>query len=241
MAQHGLRIGMAPIFNVKQPYFVKHSPINPFLGSVHDGISTEYLQGYSVKPMHWLYRFRWNVSPYGGTTLYLRNPGGKVLHWLEVSIPKKLAAEAFSNEFRPHLMTAIFVVVFTTWQLARYAFFHPELSFYGITVYPTKNWITQYRFNERHPMDKPVFRYFQRCPEFYSYDAYRDLIKMGVIANDPYVAYMQKIGKEKDLILYADERGWGEGGRGKIVDLLPREWRAKHGKYAEHAHKPGHH
>ena len=48
---------------------------------------------------------------------------------------------------------------------------------------------------------------------------------MGVIANDPYQAHMEKIGKGKEILLYCDEKGWGEGGRGKLTELLPYDWR----------------
>jgi len=209
----------------KQPYHLKFSPLHPSFGAVHDGTTTEYGKGFTPKPMHWLYRFRYNTQPRGITPMNLRNPGGKQVHWLETSNVKKAVVVALSGEFRPHLISAILVITFTAWHISRYLFFHPELTCYMLAVYPTKVWITQHRYNERHPMDKPVFRFFQRAPEFYYYDSYRDLIKMGVIANDPYIHYMKSIGKEKQLTLYMDEKGWGEGGNGKLVDLLPAEWR----------------
>ena len=226
MAQHINRIcGGQPIFFAKQPYYLKHMPGNPAFGLVHDGTSTQYGQGFSVKKMSWIYRFRHNVSHRGALPLYLRNPGGKWAHWLEVSTIKKGMTVLANHEAAPHVLSSVIVIAFASWQILRYLFFHPELTVYMLAMYPTKSWLTQHRYNERHPMDKPVFRWFQRVPEFYFYDNYRDFIKMGILANDPYVEYMKSIGRERDLTLYMDDKGWGEGGQGKIADLLPYEWR----------------
>ena len=228
MAQWINRIsGAQPIYFAKQPYYLKHMPGNPSFGLVHDGTTTKYGQGFTVKKMSWLYRFRYNVSHRGATPLNLRNPGGKWQHWLEVSAVKKGIAGITNHEAQPHVICAIIVSAFASWQILRYLMFHPELSVYFLAMYPTKIWLTQHRYNEVHPMDKPVFRWFQRAPEFYFYDSYRDFIKMGILANDPYVDYMKSIGRERDLTLYMDEKGWGEGGQGKIVDLLPFQWRKK--------------
>jgi hypothetical protein len=236
MSQHNSRIGgCLPLFFAKQPYYLKHMPMNPAFGCVHDGTSTAYGQGFSAKPIHWLYRFRYNSQHRGAVPTYLRNPGGKWMHWLEVSTIKKGIAGMTNHEAQPHVICGIIVSLFTTWQILRYLLFHPELTVYMLAMYPTKEWLTMHRYNERHPMDKPVFRWLQRCPEFYWYDPYREFIKLGIIANDPYVDYMKSIGRERDLTLYMDEKGWGEGGQGKIVDLLPYDWRYKP------KHKEGHH
>merc|ERR1712146_138590 len=120
-----------------------------------------------------------------------------------------------NHEAAPHVLSSVIVIAFASWQILRYLFFHPELTVYMLAMYPTKSWLTQHRYNERHPMDKPVFRWFQRVPEFYFYDNYRDFIKMGILANDPYVEYMKSIGRERDLTLYMDDKGWGEGARAR--------------------------
>jgi hypothetical protein len=235
MSQHTFRIGgAAPIFFEKQPYYLKHMPCNPAFGLVHDGTTTAYGKGFTVKPIHWLYRFRWNSQHRGAGPTYLRNPGGKWMHWLEVSTIKKGIAGTLNHEAQPHVICGTLVILFTIWHLTRYLFFHPEVSLYYVVMYPTKNWVTTYRYNERHPMDKPVFRWMQRNPEFYWYDSYRDLIKLGILANDPYVDYMKSIGRERDLTLYMDQKGWGEGGQGKIVDLLPYEWRREPKHHGDH-------
>ena len=78
--------GGVPHRVIEQPYFLKNMPMNPYLGTVHDGVSTGYHQGFSVKPIHWLYRFRHNYLPTGMPVgMYSRNPAGKALHWLEAS------------------------------------------------------------------------------------------------------------------------------------------------------------
>jgi hypothetical protein len=105
------------------------------------------------------------------------------------------------------------------------------MTLYNVAMYPTKKHIQQGRYNDYHPMDKPVFRWTQRNSEFYSYDIYREMIDMGVIANDPFVLHMQSIGKGKDLLGYTEDRGWGwYGSKGRIVpDYLPRQDRYSHG------------
>jgi len=228
--------GGKPCWFTKQPYFLKFSPLHPTFGAVHDGTTTEYGKGYIVKPMSWLYRFRYNSLPRGITPIYLRNPGGKTVHWLEVSHIKKAMEVGFSGEFRPHLITACLIIAFTIWHCGRYLFFHPELTMYMLAVYPTKVWITQHRYNEKHPLDKPVFRFGQRAPEFYYYDSYRDLIKMGVLANDPYSDYMKSIGKEKELVRYMEDVKLSD----RLVDQLPFDFRrappGHHDDHKDHGH-----
>jgi hypothetical protein len=217
----------------KHACYLKFSPMNPGFGSQYDGTTTAFGQGYTSKPMNWLYRFRYNTTPRGVTPLYLRNPGGKTIHWLEVSLIDKAMEVGFSGEFRPHLFTAIIVISFTAWQISRYLLFHPELTLYMLAMYPTKVWLTQHRYNDSHPLDKPVFRYAQRAPEFYWYDPYRDLIKLGVLANDPYVDYIKSIGLEKELVKYADEP------KVDLVSKLPFEWRKR--TSSEPTHDDRHH
>lgn len=223
MSKHNHKIGgHRPFFVVEQPYYLKHSPMNPFLGAVYDNVSVGQLKGYSLKPIHWLYRFRYNTAPRGSVPLGLQNPGGKNVHWLEVSNVKKFAIQIFSEECLPHTFLAACVASLVLWNFSRYIWSHPDLTLYNIAAPSWKPNTMQLRSNELLPMDKPVFRLFQRVSEFYAYDSYRDLIEMGVIANDPYIEYMKSIGREGDLTIQCPDLGWGEGGRGKIVALLPK-------------------
>ena len=220
--------GGRPVFYAAQPYFLKHAPQNPAFGTVHDGVSTEFCAGFSAKPIHWLYRFRHNTAPYCATPLNLRNRGDKVAHWLEITQFKKVAAQLSCSEAYPHMFTAIAIVMITIWHCGRYLLYHPELTLYNVAMYPTKSHIEQTRYNERHPMDKPVFRWVQRCPEFYSYDSYRELIDMEVIANDPFIEHMKALGKGDQLTAYPEE------GYNNNVKHLKKEYRYSHGYNAAH-------
>lgn len=225
--------GHTPIFYTPQPYFLRHSSSNPYFGSVHDGVTTDFMKGFSVKPMHWLYRFRYNTNSRGAPPMYLRNPLGKDLHWLEVSIVEKFRLSLSNWECWPHLCTATVVSLITLWQGYWYLYLHPELSLFNIAIGQSKNYVQRERYNQKIPLDQPVFRWFQRCPEFYGYDGYRELIRMGVIANDPYIEFVKKNGRERELTLYTTEKGWGEGGQGKLVSMLEKE-KAKREKAEQH-------
>ena len=225
--------GHTPVFYVPQPYFLKHSPLNPFFGAVHDGVSTGWLQGYSVKPIHWLYRFRHNLNYRAAPPLYLRNPLGKDIHWLEVSIPEKFRLQVTSAEAWPHMVAASLCISLVIYQAWNYIGYHPELSMFNLVVGATKKHVKRERFNDKIEMDEPVFRWFQRVPEFYAFDSYRELIKLGVIANDPWIEFVKKHGRERELTLYCHEKGWGEGGQGKLMPLLEK---AKKDRQAKEQH-----
>jgi hypothetical protein len=216
--KHNHKIGgHRPFFAVEQPYFLKHSPGNPFLGAVYDGTSTEYGKGFALKPIHWLYRFRYNTSPRGSVPLNLKNPGGKNVHWLEVSNVKKFAVQIFSDEGLPHTFLATCLFTLVAWQLLRYAFMHPDLTLNNMAFYTTKPHVAQLRSNDLHPMDKPAFKWFQRTSEFYAYDTYRDFIEMGIIANDPYVEFIKSVGREKDLVAKPMDPNYNA----PLIKLLP--------------------
>lgn len=214
--------GHAPVFYTPQPYFLKHQPLNPYLGSQHDGVTADFLKGYSVKPMHWLYRFRYNTNSRAAPPMYLRNPLGKDIHWLEVSIIEKFRLQLVNWEAWPHVCAAVVIIGIVAWQFYWYMYCHPELSLYNIAIGQTKNYVKRERYNDKIEIDQPVFRWFQRCPEFYGYDSYRELIKLGVIANDPYIEFVKSHGRERELTLYCNEKGWGEGGQGKLDSLLAK-------------------
>merc|ERR1712146_293186 len=120
-----------------------------------------------------------------------------------------------NHEAAPHVLSSVIVIAFASWQILRYLFFHPELTVYMLAMYPTKSWLTQHRYNERHPMDKPVFRWFQRVPEFYFYDNYRDFIK-GHPGQRP-VRRVHEVDRPRTRPHPVHGRqGLGEGGQGKI-------------------------
>jgi len=212
---------------------LKHHPANPYLGSVHDGVTSDFLKGYSVKPIHWLYRFRYNTNPRGAPPMYMRNTLGKDIHWLEVSIIEKFRLQITNWEAWPHVVAGIGVVCAVAWQFYWYLYCHPELSLFNFAIGQSKNYVKRERFNDKIEFDTPVFRWFQRNSEFYGYDSYRELIKLGVIANDPYIEFVKKHGRDRELVLYPNEKGWGEGGQGKLDDLLAAR-RAKREKDAQH-------
>ncbi|TPP54246.1 hypothetical protein CGC21_22025 [Leishmania donovani] len=137
--------------------YVKPMSLNPFLGAVHDGTSTGYCQGYSAKPMHWLYRFRYNVLPQGiSCGFFSRNPYGRYVHWLEP-------------------------------------------------------WVQQQRFNKKIDIDQQVYRWVHRVPEFSITDPIREIYKLEIGANEPYLEHVRGMGREKELTLYANERTEGAG------------------------------
>jgi hypothetical protein len=224
--------GGEAIFFAKQSRYLAHVPANPTFGCVHDGVSVEYMQGFTEKPMHWLYRFRHNTNPRGATPLYLRNPGDKVKHWLEISNFKKFMTQVNQEDAYPHVLTALFCFVFSAWQISRYLLYHPDMTLYNVAMYPTKTYIEQGRYNAYHPMDKPSFRWTQRNSEFYSYDIYREMIDMGVIANDPFIEDVKARGLADQLTNYAEE------GYGDLVKGVPKQYRYSHGFNSP---KPAHH
>lgn len=187
---------------VEQPYFLKKMPSNPFIGAVHDGKTTSYLQGYSVKPMHWLYRFRYNTLPTGiPTGFYNRNPAGKQVHWLEVSTIEKVRVQLTGEEaFGPTLLCSL-VILFTIFHSCRYYLYHPDISFYNFALFTSKPFTVINRSSNKYTINQPTFRFMQRAPEFYATDIMRDLYKLGVAANDPFLVRVKAAGREDELYM----------------------------------------
>lgn len=187
---------------VEHPYFLKKMPSNPYLGTVHDGKSTAYGTGFTSKPMNWVYRFRYNSLPTGiPTGFYNRNPGGKSVHWLEVSTIEKVRIQLAGEEaFGPNLLCGA-VVVFTLYHAARYFMYHPDISWYNFALWTSKPFTTMYRGSYKHEMNQPTFRYMQRAPEFYATDSIRDLYQLGVCANDPFLERVKAAGREDELYM----------------------------------------
>jgi hypothetical protein len=187
--------GMAKFNVVDQPYLLKPVPMNPYIGAVHDGRATEYNTGYALKNIPFLYRFRHNLYPGMQTGFFSRNPGGKSVHWLEVSTIEKMRIRAMSEEAFPPMVVSAVVILFTLYHCYRYAAYHPDLTMYNLALWTTKPWIRQMRFSEQHPLDKPIFRFVQRVPEIYNVeDPYKVLIRNGSIANDPYLEAVKELG-----------------------------------------------
>lgn len=217
---HKMSGGIARFHAVDHPYYLRTVSHNPYVGAVHDGVSTGYGQGFASKHIPFLYRFRFNLLPQGQNTgFFCLNPMGKHIHWLEVSTIEKMRVRVMSEEAVPALYIMMLTIAFTAYHLYRLAFHHPDLTLYNIAIFTTKPWVTQMRFAKVHPMDKPVFRYVVRCPEIYGEDPIRPMYDIKISPNDPYYAFLESIGKEKELSITPSTRGWGEGGAGK---LLPR-------------------
>lgn len=187
---------------VDQPYFLKKMPSNPYLGAVHDGKTTAYNEGWSVKPMNWVYRFRHNSLPTGiPTGFYNRNPGGKQVHWLEVSTIEKVRVQLAGEEaFGPDLLCGL-CIVFTIYHTIRYYTYHPDLSFYNFVLWTSKPFTTMNRASVKHTYDQPTFRMMQRAPEFYAKDQIREMYKLGVVANDPFFERVKAAGREDELYM----------------------------------------
>lgn len=219
-ATHKMSGGMSRAHVVEHPYYLQTVSHNPYVGAVHDGVSTGYGQGFASKNIPFLYRFRFNLLPQGQNTgFFCRNPMGKHVHWLEVSTIEKMRVRVMSEEALPGLYIMILTVAFTCYHLYRLAFFHPDLTLYNLAIFTTKPWVTQMRFSKAHPMDAPIFRYVVRCPEVYIDDPLRDMYSIKIMPNDPYLAHVEAIGKADELTVKPGTRGWGEGSKGK---LLPR-------------------
>jgi len=201
-------MGYAKVFAVNQPYYLKNAPGNPWFGAVHDGVSTEAGAGFSVKPIQWLYRFRWNSQRRGAGPFYLRNPGGKMPHWLEVTQWNKLSPHLWNTETFPHTALSIFCSCLVIWNLTRYVFFHPDLTIYNIIYFSMRHYVNVLRNMQIPNLDTPVFRWVQQPSEFYGYNPHREMIKLGVCANDPYLEYMKAIGKADLLTKMPEEAGY---------------------------------
>lgn len=209
MARTSLKMsgGMAKANVIDQPYYLKAVPMNPYIGTVHNGVSTEFNTGFSVKKIPFLYRFRHNILPTGiQCGFFSRNPMGKHVHWLEVSTIEKLRIRAVGEEAFPPMVVSAVVIAFTIYHCWRYIYMHPDLTNYNVVLWTTKPWVMQTRFSQVHPMDKPIFRYHQRVPEYYNID---DPIRMiygnQIAANDPYFDKAKELGLEKGFTVKAGQ------------------------------------
>mmetsp|Transcript_45736 Transcript_45736/g.52857 ORF Transcript_45736/g.52857 Transcript_45736/m.52857 type:complete len:139 (+) Transcript_45736:1-417(+) len=118
------------------------------------------------------------------------------------------------------MVVSAIVILFTLYHCYRYAAYHPDLTMYNLAIWTTKPWVEQMRFSRQHPLDKPIFRYIQRCPEYYNLeDPIRELYRSGRVVNDPWLDYVRSHGREADLHTKAWTRSYGEGGIGKLLPL----------------------
>ncbi|KAK7200971.1 P27 protein [Novymonas esmeraldas] len=204
--------GVARASIVDHGVFLKPMSGNPYFGAVHDGVSTHYLQGYSAKPIHWLYRFRYNLLPSGMSGgFFSRNPYGRYVHWLEVSTIEKIRMQLQTLESVPCTVVTMIVLAYTMWFSYRLSVLHPDITLYNLGLWPTKPWVQQQRFNKKIELDQPVYRWLHRVPEYSIGDPIRDMYKLEIMANDPYLEHVRSMGREKELTLYPHERTGGAG------------------------------
>mmetsp|Transcript_21765 Transcript_21765/g.33826 ORF Transcript_21765/g.33826 Transcript_21765/m.33826 type:complete len:237 (-) Transcript_21765:24-734(-) len=186
------------------PYYVAPVPRHKYAFLEHDKVSDGYNQGFRPKNIHWLYRWRHNLNPMC-TAVGLNNhtnPYAIQVHWLENKVSTKLAVAMMNDEGYPHLILWITIVMFTTWHITRYIFFHPEITLWYLD--PLKN--AEYmRFNKLHPMDAPVFRWFQGSNEFYGCNHYQAFVRAGAVVNDPWVEKCKEDGTFDELLKYPGE------------------------------------
>lgn len=213
---------------VKQPYYLKPMPANPYLGLVHDGTSTGYMEGFSVKPMNHIYRYRYNLFPVGQSTgMYGRNKWAKHVHWLEVSTIERMRVQIFGEEAIPMFWLSLAVFAFTFYHCYRLGTQHSDATMYFATGPFTKHAVKMTRFSRVRDISEPVpYKYFQRAPEWFTYDAYKELVQLGVIANDPFLELL----KEKKLVDEAImpshkvvRRGYGD-----VLYKLFGDWSGNH-------------
>ncbi|KPI83441.1 hypothetical protein ABL78_7527 [Leptomonas seymouri] len=140
---------------------------------------------------------------------------------------EKMRLQLMSIESMPCSIVSAIVFIYTTWFCYRLAFLHPDITLYNLGLWPTKPWVQQQRFNKKIEVGQPVYRWVHRVPEFMSVDPVRELYKLDVAANDPYLEYVRGMGREKELTLHASERTGGKG------DILPLNMR--------HEDNSGHH
>ncbi|KPI87965.1 hypothetical protein ABL78_2956 [Leptomonas seymouri] len=198
--------GMARINVVDHGVYLKPMSGNPYISTVHDGSSTDYMQGFAPKHMHWLYRFRYNMLPQGMSGgFFSRNPYGRYVHWLEMSTIEKMRLQMMSMESVPCSVVSLIVALFTLWHSYRITFLHPDITLYNVGLWPTKPWVQQQRFNKKIELGQPVYRWVHRVPEFMMEDTIRDLHKMGVIANHPVEAMAKEQGLEHELTMQRSE------------------------------------
>ncbi|KNH07042.1 hypothetical protein XU18_2219 [Perkinsela sp. CCAP 1560/4] len=189
------------------PYFVKPVPRNRFAFLEHDGVSDGYLQGFRAKEVGWLYRWRHNLNPQCNAVgmTNATNPTTIQVHWLENKTTTKLSVALFNDDGLPHVTLWLAIVAFAIWHCSRYIFYHPEVTLWNI-VWPANRIYTEYvRFSKLHPMDAPVFRWFQGQNEFYACNSYREYVKRGIVVNDPWVEKCKEDGVFDQLLLYPNE------------------------------------
>lgn len=116
--------------------------------------------------------------------------------------------------------------IYAGWYMYRLFFLHPDVTLYNLGLWFTKPWVQQMRFNKKIELDQPVYRWVHRSPEYLMTDPMREMYKLGIIANDPYLEYLKSIGREKELELYPHQRKNGKG------DLLPLN--IEHKQYVPH-------
>lgn len=191
---HKMSGGMARANLVEHNYYLKPVPMNPYLGAVHDGRTELYNEGFSAKHIPFLYRFRHNLFPGWQTGFFCRNPNGKFVHWLEVSTIEKMRVRVMSEEAFPPLMLFIAVNAFTLYHCWRLFYHHPDITLSNVTIWTTKPWVQQMRFSQKHPMDKPTWRYVDRATEYYQQDPIRFLYEQGIPANDAYLTAARAAG-----------------------------------------------
>lgn len=193
-ATHKMSGGIARQNLLEFKNLIKPVPHNPYIGTVHDGRTESYNEGFLEKPMPFLYRFRHNLFPGWQTGFFCRNPQGKYVHWLEVSTIEKVRVRVAGEEAFTLVMLFLFVCTFTVYHCWRLMYHHPDLTMANITIWTTKPWVQQMRFSKKHPMDKPTYRFVDRASEFYQQDPIRFLYESGLPANDPYFNAARAIG-----------------------------------------------
>ena len=213
------------------------------MGLEYDGKGLDYQVGFVWKKMPFLTRFRHNISNPGECPLEMRHPSPyKYVHWMEVSRMRKLMTELHGEEAKNFYWLCLAVWWFTVWHCYRYAMYHRDHTLYGLTSMPTKNSLTMRRAEAYHPMDKPVFRYYQMAPELYFFHPRRDQYNMGVIANDPFEAHCKEVGQLENLKREgAEAKAWSRTGEGPVASLTPNwhhQWArwADIGKHDDHHH-----
>lgn len=224
--------GNAKFNVVDHGHYLKPISMNPYVGTVHDGVTTAYNEGFSSKAMPFLYRFRHNLLPQGiATGFFSRNPSGKHVHWLEVSTIEKMRVRAVQEDAFPPMFVTVVVIAFTAYHLYRIAAYHPDITMYNLGVWTSKPWIQQMRFTKKHPLDKPVFKYVQRGSfEFLQMeDPITIMYREGRTANDPWLAFVKSKGVEDQLYVKGFQKGWGTGGAGNILPCdVPYEDKMAH-------------
>ena len=231
-----IRSGRERYNNVcEQPYYLKPVAENPFIGTQHDGVSTEYHTGYSVKPIHHLYRFTHNVLPENIPRNGLKAMCSKRVHWMEMTSSYALRCDYLVFEILPPLFLTILVLGFTFMHLVRVAFYHPDITWYNLAFPTNKSFVQFVRTNQKMQIDQPVYRYFQQQSEFYFKDSHkRAAIEFDFIVNDPYINHVKAIGRGDELLADSNSgKATGTAGRGHLIPSVFQEKSEWYTPYAE--------